>query len=403
MGIKVSGGIAIYVHWPFCRSMCPYCDFNSHVRERIDEARWRQALTAEIAHTAAMLEARPPRAASVFFGGGTPSLMSPDTVAAVLGAISDHFGFVAEPEITLEANPTSVEASSFRGLREAGVNRLSLGVQALNDRDLRALGREHSVAEALAALDTAQAVFPRTSFDLIYARPGQKLDAWRRELKQALALARGGHLSLYQLTFEPGTQFFQARARGAIHPLDDDIAADMFDVTQDMCGEAGLPAYEISNHAAQGQECRHNLTYWRYGEYAGIGPGAHGRLRLQGALHATVGHRSPEKWLAAVESAGHGGEPPITLGQRDRAEEALLMGLRLREGISGERFGAATGVSLNECLPAAARGDLIDGGFLDPGAEGLRASAKGRTVLDAVLVELASRLQLPAEVSAVSL
>lgn len=403
---NVNAGLAIYVHWPFCRSKCPYCDFNSHVRDNVEDARWSRALTAEIAHTAARLDSPRRRAASVFFGGGTPSLMPPSVVAAVIDAIARHFTLTDDAEITLEANPTSAEAGSFRGFRDAGVNRLSLGVQALNDTDLRALGREHSATEALAALDVAQAVFPRASFDLIYARPGQTLTDWRSELKQALALActgaGAGHLSLYQLTFEQGTPFFQALRRGAIQPLDDDVAADMFDLTQDMCEAAGLPAYEISNHAAPGRECRHNLTYWRYGEYVGIGPGAHGRVRLQGALCAIKGHRSPEKWLAAVESEGHGGEPPIRLDQRTRAEEALMMGLRLREGVGAERFEAATGVPLGECLPASARQDLIEGGFLTAGANGLRATAKGRAVLDAVLVELADRLHLPAEVPAVS-
>ena len=399
-------GLAIYVHWPFCRSKCPYCDFNSHVRDNVEEARWSRALTTEIAHTAARLDSPRRRASSVFFGGGTPSLMPPSVVGAVIDAIARDFTLADDTEITLEANPTSVEAGSFRGFRAAGVNRLSLGVQALNDTDLRALGREHSAVEALAALDVAQAVFPRSSFDLIYARPGQALSDWRGELKQALELANAGpgaaHLSLYQLTFEPGTAFYQALRRGAIQPLDDDVAADMFDLTQDMCEAAGLPAYEVSNHAAPGGESRHNLTYWRYGEYAGIGAGAHGRLRLQGALCAIKGHRSPEKWLAAVESEGHGGEPPERLDQRVRAEEAIMMGLRLREGIGAERFEGATGLSLKACLPAPARQDLTEGGFLMPGTDALRATAKGRAVLDSVLAQLAANLQLPAEVPAVS-
>ncbi len=399
---NVDDGLAIYVHWPFCRAKCPYCDFNSHVRDNVEDVRWSRALTAEIAHTAGTLDVPRRRVASVFFGGGTPSLMPPSVVAAVIDAIACHFTLADDAEITLEANPTSAEAGSFRGFREAGVNRLSLGVQALNDTDLRALGREHSAAEALSALDVAKTVFPRASFDLIYARPGQTLDEWRGELKQALTLAGAGHLSLYQLTFEQGTPFFQARRRGAIRPLDEDVSADMFELTQDMCEAAGLPAYEISNHAAPGQECRHNLSYWRYGEYAGIGPGAHGRMRFGGALCATKAHRSPEKWLAAVEVEGHGGEPPAPLDQRTRAEEALMMGLRLREGVGAERFEAAAGVPLGTCLPASARQDLVEGGFLAPGVEGLRATAKGRAVLDTVLVELAARLQLPAEVPAVS-
>ena len=394
-------GFAIYVHWPFCRSKCPYCDFNSHVRDAIDEERWRAALISEIGYTADRLGPAPP-ASSIFFGGGTPSLMSPKTVGAVIDAIARDFGVTEDVEVTLEANPTSAEAASFRGIRAAGVNRLSLGVQALNDGDLRALGREHSADEALAALASARGIFPRRSFDLIYARPGQTVAAWREELAQALTHADGGHLSLYQLTFEPGTSFFQARARGTLKPLGDEAAADMFFLTQDLCEAAGFPAYEISNHATPGQECRHNLTYWRYGEYAGVGPGAHGRLRLDGVLHETRQRRSPEKWLDAVEARGHGREETAPLTARTRAEELLMMGLRLREGIRAARFESVTGAPLSECLPASALGALIEGGFLETDSRRLRANHRGRALHERVLVELVAALQDPAAAHALS-
>ncbi|WP_326522809.1 radical SAM family heme chaperone HemW [Sphingomonas sp.] len=324
--MTVSQPLALYVHWPFCVSKCPYCDFNSHVREEVDQARWRDALLADLAHEAALLPGR--RLGSVFFGGGTPSLMPPETVAAVLRAAEDAWGFAGDVEITLEANPSSVEAARFGDLAAAGVNRVSLGLQALDDDALRFLGRAHGVGEGLAALETAQAAFARVSFDLIYARPGQGLAAWEAELARALAFGTE-HLSLYQLTIEPGTRFATLAAKGDLVIPEGDAAADLFETTQAMTRAAGLPRYEVSNHARPGAESRHNLTYWRYGDYAGIGPGAHGR---RGGL-ATARHRKPENWLAAVDRNRHGNQTEDALSPEQRASEALVMGLRMAEGI----------------------------------------------------------------------
>jgi oxygen-independent coproporphyrinogen-3 oxidase len=295
-------GFALYVHWPFCRSKCPYCDFNSHVREDVDHARWRAALLAELDHFADRTGGR--QLTSIFFGGGTPSLMAPETVAAVIDRATERWAPAPGIEITLEANPTSVEAGKFAGFRVAGVNRVSLGVQALNDADLAALGRQHSAAEAVAAVRLAQRHFPRVSFDLIYARSGQSLSAWRMELAEALELA-SEHLSVYQLTIEPETAFGAAWRRGELTVPDEDSAAALYEETQTILEKAGMPAYEISNHARAGSACRHNLTYWRYGDYAGIGPGAHGRLTLGDGRRATRQHRAPEAWLGAVEAQGH--------------------------------------------------------------------------------------------------
>ena len=292
-------GFGVYVHWPFCASKCPYCDFNSHVRAEIDEARWRAALVRELDHFAALAPGR--TVTSIFFGGGTPSLMAPATVAAVIERTANHWRLAGDVEITLEANPTSVEAGRFAGYRDAGVNRVSLGVQSLDDRALGFLGRGHDAAEARAAVAVAHARFPRVSFDLIYARPGQSPAAWRRELAEALQIA-GEHLSLYQLTLEPGTAFHARAARGALALPGGDAAAALYDVTQEVLEGAGLPAYEISNHAVPGAESRHNLTYWRSGDYLGVGPGAHGRLTGGGAVLAIAQTRSPERWLAAVEA-----------------------------------------------------------------------------------------------------
>lgn len=378
-------GLAVYVHWPFCLSKCPYCDFNSHLRERIDEARWRRAYVAEIRHYGERLPRR--RVASVFFGGGTPSLMAAGTVAAVLDAIAGAWPVAADVEITLEANPTSAEARRFAGYRTAGVNRLSLGVQSFDDRALGFLGRGHSADEARAALTLAQRHFARTSFDLIYARPGQTLAAWKGELGEALARA-GGHLSPYQLTIEAGTAFHRAERRGALTLPGDDVQARLFEATQALCEAAGMPAYEISNHARPGEECRHNLVYWRSGEYLGIGPGAHGRLNLGGVRRAQRAIRAPEAWLAAVESRGHGREACEPLAAEVRVEEFLMMGLRLRQGISRRRFAAGLGRRPEEVIDARALADLVDGGFLALDGEGLRASERGRAVLNAVLGRL---------------
>ena len=376
--------LAVYVHWPFCKSKCPYCDFNSHVRDRIDEARWRAALLAELAWWAEQTEGA--TITSIFFGGGTPSLMVPETVAAILDAIGRHWRRAADCEVTLEANPTSVEAARFRALREAGVGRVSLGVQALDDAALGFLGRGHSAAEARAALDLARATFPRFSFDLIYARPDQTAAAWQRELAAALALA-GEHLSLYQLTIESGTVFATAFARGDLALPDDDTAGALYETTQETLAAAGLPAYEISNHARPGAECRHNLAYWRGQDYLGIGPGAHGRLSSGPARFATRQMKAPETWLAAVEERGNGTQEMVRLAPEERRSELVMMGLRLAEGIARDRFFAATGVGFEDAF-----GDrlapLIEGGFLEVDDSALRATATGRQRLNAVLGQL---------------
>ncbi|MFQ5957949.1 MAG: radical SAM family heme chaperone HemW [Alphaproteobacteria bacterium] len=378
-------GFGVYVHWPFCASKCPYCDFNSHVRAAVDEVRWRAGLIAEIDHFAALIPGC--TVTSVFFGGGTPSLMAPETVAALIERIAHRWRLAGDAEITLEANPTSVEACRFAGYRAAGVNRVSLGVQSLNDDALRFLGRGHSAAEARAAVETARARFPRLSFDLIYARPGQSVAAWRAELDQALALA-ADHLSLYQLTLEPGTAFHARARRGElVLPADDDAAA-LYDATQAACEGAGLAAYEVSNHAAPGAESRHNLTYWRGGDYVGVGPGAHGRLSVDGGTVATRQIRAPERWLAETERAGHGTRESVPVSEDERTAEVLMMGLRLTEGVSRERFRARTGRPLDEALTRERLDPLIDGGFVGVDAAGLRVTPAGRRVLDAVIAAL---------------
>lgn len=377
-----AGGFGVYVHWPFCAAKCPYCDFNSHVRQRVEQARWRRALTAEIAAAAAETPGR--EVGSVFFGGGTPSLMEPETVAEILAAIRAGWATAPEIEITLEANPTSVEAGRFRGYAEAGVGRLSLGIQALRDADLRALGRMHDVAAALAAFETARAIFPRISFDLIYARQGQSLDEWRRELDAALALA-ADHLSLYQLTIEPGTRFGALAAAGKLRGLPDDaLAAAMYEATQEACAAAGLPAYEVSNHARPGAEGRHNLVYWRYGDYVGVGPGAHGRVTAGGARWATEATAAPEAWLAAVEAGDGAATRRRAIAPEEQAVELLLTGLRLREGVDLARHARLAG----RPLPDAALTELVDMGFLSLDDGRLRATEAGRPVLNTVLKSL---------------
>ena len=375
-------GFGVYVHWPFCLSKCPYCDFNSHVRERIDERRWRSALLAELAHYAA--ETRTRRVTSLFFGGGTPSLMSPETVAAVIERVAALWPIAADREVTLEANPSSVEAGRFAAYASAGVNRVSLGVQALDDEALRFLGRRHSLAEALAALNVAHRHFTRVSFDLIYARPGQTVAAWRQELARALQHA-GEHLSLYQLTIEPETAFAQAYARGDFALPEESLAAALYEATQVALDAAGLPAYEISNHARPGAESRHNLTYWRYGDYVGVGPGAHGRLTLDGVKVATRQHRAPEAWRARVERCGHATRTRLALSPAERLEELLLMGLRLREGVARGNFCRETGQEIESALDRERLARLVEGGFLALDARGLRATAAGRLRLNAVL------------------
>ena len=377
-----SGGFGIYVHWPFCLAKCPYCDFNSHVRSSIDEARWRRALVGQVAAAARQVPGR--RVDTIFFGGGTPSLMPPETAAAVIAAVRDGWPQAGDVEITLEANPTSVEAGRFRGFRDAGVNRVSMGIQALDEGDLRRLGRMHSVAEAIRAYEIARDTFERVSFDLIYARQGQTLDQWRAELGLALALAVD-HLSLYQLTIEDGTRFGDMHARGRLRGLPDaDLAADMFAVTQETCDAAGMGGYEISNHARPGAESRHNLIYWRYGDYAGIGPGAHGRLTVGGRRWAIESPRSPEAWLAAAE----GDAAEITIRSEvepeDQGAEMLMMGLRLREGVDLARYARLTGRE----LPAFRIAELSSLGLLELDGSRIFATESGRIVLNAVIKQL---------------
>jgi oxygen-independent coproporphyrinogen-3 oxidase len=375
----------VYIHWPFCLSKCPYCDFNSHVRrEQIDEARWVRAFAAEIATTAARVPGR--LVSSIFFGGGTPSLMRPQTVGAVIDTIASHWQIAADAEITLEANPTSVEAERFRGYRSAGVNRVSLGVQALDDAALAALGRTHSAREALDAVGVARAVFDRYSFDLIYARPEQTPEQWARELRSALREA-GEHVSLYQLTIEPETPFAALHAAGKLKPPDEHNARILYDTTQEICAAHGLPAYEISNHARAGGECRHNLIYWRAHEYAGIGPGAHGRLDIGGDRHATSTEKRPESWLARVEQDGHGLIADDVLTPPEIADEFLLMGLRLAEGIDAKRYTQIAGRELEPDRIAV----LLQHGLIETTAAGrMRVTLSGFPLLDSVVADLAA-------------
>lgn len=380
--MSAAPGFAIYIHWPFCKSKCPYCDFNSHVRERIDQQRWRAALVRELDHYADLTRGR--TVTSVFFGGGTPSLMEPATAGAVLDRIAERWSVAPGLEVSLEANPTSVEADKFRAFRSAGINRVSLGIQALDDTALRFLGRQHSAGEATGAIGLAARIFDRFSFDLIYARPGQGVAAWESELRQALDHAVG-HLSVYQLTIEEGTAFFPLHARGELVLPDEELAGDLYEATQTILGEAGLPAYEISNHARPGEESRHNLTYWRYGDYVGVGPGAHGRLTLDGGKVATRAHRAPEIWMERVERDGHGAATPDPIDRTARGTELLMMGLRLTEGVPLARLAEETGRDALSVLDPAALKRLVDGGFLEIDAERLRATHEGRQRLNAVL------------------
>ena len=383
--MKADSGFGVYVHWPFCLAKCPYCDFNSHVRhEKPDEARFARAIAAELAQAAARIGSR--TLTSVFFGGGTPSLMRPETVAAILGEIARHWPLRADTEITLEANPTSVEAERFRGYRAAGVNRVSLGVQALDDPSLKALGRMHTAEEALAAVAIAKSSFPRVSFDLIYARPAQTPTQWRAELKRALE-EQVEHLSLYQLTIEEGTPFAALHRAGKLKVPDTDLARELWDLTQETCDAAGISAYEISNHARPGAESRHNLVYWRSGEYVGVGPGAHGRIDTDQGRMATATERHPERWLALVEDRGHGLVVDEPLGAIERADEFLLMGLRLREGIERNRFRHLAGRDFDPDRIASLAGD----GLIETTSSGrLRVTAEGFPVLDAIVADLAA-------------
>jgi putative oxygen-independent coproporphyrinogen III oxidase len=375
----------VYVHWPFCLSKCPYCDFNSHVRHApIDEERFSRAFAREIETTAARTPGR--QVSSIFLGGGTPSLMRPQTVGSILDAIGKYWRVAPDVEVTLEANPTSVEATRFRGYRSAGVNRVSLGVQALDDASLKALGRLHTAREALDAVAIARTAFDRYSFDLIYARPDQTPQMWADELKLAIAEA-AEHLSLYQLTIEPETPFFGLHAAGKLQTPDEATARALYDVTQEVCGQHGLPSYEISNHARAGAECKHNLVYWRGEEYAGIGPGAHGRLDLDGVRHAVATEKRPEAWLMRVEANGHGVITDDRLNSEERADEFLLMGLRLAEGIDPKRYADLSGRALDPRRIAVLR----EQGAIVVDANGrLRVTKSGFPVLDAVVADLAA-------------
>ncbi len=379
--VGVDADLALYIHWPFCVSKCPYCDFNSHVRDAVDQVQWREALLADLAHEAALLGGR--RLASIFFGGGTPSLMAPETAAALIEAAAGHWRVAKDVEITLEANPSSVEAARFSDLAAAGVNRVSLGLQSLRDEALHFLGRAHGVAEGLAALETAQRAFGRVSFDLIYALPGQTRDAWQAELAQALALGTE-HLSLYQLTIEPGTRFATLAAKGELPAPDPDHGADLFELTGAMTQAAGMPRYEVSNHARAGAQSRHNLTYWRMDDYAGIGPGAHGR---RGGI-ATQRHRKPENWLGAVARNGHGLVEETPLPGRERAVEGLLMGLRLMDGVDLKRLSIKTGIPAKGLVDPAAVRRLEQQGLIAWESPRLRVTDVGMLLLDAILGEI---------------
>lgn len=375
-------GLALYVHWPFCKFKCPYCDFNSHVREKISHQDWRDAYVREMQYYRELTGPRDVQ--SVFFGGGTPSLMEPETAGLVIDTIADLWGLPQGTEVTLEANPTSVEADKLRGFKSAGVNRVSLGVQALNDADLKTLGRQHSAAEALAAVKMAAQIFDRYSFDLIYARPAQSVADWRAELASALPYARG-HMSLYQLTIEEGTQYHTLFMRGDLKVPDEETAAQMYELTQEMMEEAGMPAYEVSNHARLGDESRHNLVYWRYGDYAGIGPGAHGRLSIGGVKQATRAHRAPEMWLERVRAEGHGAHPFESVDFAERGREALMMGLRLAEGVPVSRIEAETGQDFSAFVNLQQVKILEDEGLLSFSRGTLAATPQGRQKLNAVL------------------
>lgn len=379
------GGFGIYVHWPFCAAKCPYCDFNSHVRHQpVDQARFADAFKRELTHFAELTQGKVVQ--SVFLGGGTPSLMEPAIVERILTAISDRWSVDPEVEISLEANPSSVEAERFKGYRAAGVNRVSLGVQSLHDKDLKLLGRLHDADTARRAIETARATFPRLSFDLIYARPDQTLAGWEAELKDAISLA-ADHLSLYQLTIEEGTPFFNLYHAGKLKMPDPDLGAEFYELTQAVTEAEGLPAYEVSNHARPGAECRHNLVYWRYGDYVGVGPGAHGRLTVGVNRMATSTERHPETWLEAVEQNGHGMIEFAGLNEEEQGDEFLLMGLRLAEGIDLKRYEAYA----HRSVDPKRLNDLLEHGMVeDLGDNRVRATREGFFVLDAVVADLAA-------------
>jgi len=376
-----NGGFGLYVHWPFCAAKCPYCDFNSHVAGEVDHDRWKEAYLREIDRVSENLGGRVLR--TVFFGGGTPSLMAPDTVAAIIGKIRQVWPVANDLEVTLEANPGSVEAGRFAAYADAGVSRLSMGLQALNDEDLRRLGRLHTVAESRQAFDIAKEYFSRVSFDLIYARQHQTVAEWRAELREALSMAVD-HLSLYHLTIEPGTAFGERYATGRLSGLpDEETGAAMYEATQDICEGAGMPAYEISNHAGPGAESRHNLIYWRYGDYAGIGPGAHGRLTIGGQRYATEAWAQPDRWLAAA-AAGSGDKSATALSPQEQAEEYLMMGLRIAEGLDLDRYRRLAGRD----LPPDTLDHLAEIGTISRDGARIHATSRGRMVLNAVIETL---------------
>ncbi len=377
----MSDSLALYIHWPFCVSKCPYCDFNSHVRDTVDQQAWAAALLADLAHEARLTEGR--KLGSIFFGGGTPSLMPPATAAALISAAEAHWSFANDIEITLEANPSSVEAARFAELSASGVNRVSLGLQALDDEILGFLGRAHRVDESLAALETAQCHFERVSIDLIYARPNQTADQWQGELARAIGFGTT-HMSLYQLTIEPGTRFATDVAKQQWQPLDDDLAADLYVMTQEMTASASLPAYEISNHAAPGHESRHNLAYWRYQDYAGVGPGAHGR---RGGM-ATMRHKKPENFLNAVARNNHGLKSEDALDRETQAMEALLMGLRLGEGVDISALSARFSIDSGDLLDWKAVDKLEVLGFVHRAGRHVSVTSKGFPLLDAILPQI---------------
>ncbi len=376
-----NGGFGLYIHWPFCQAKCPYCDFNSHVVAHIDQGAWAKAYVSEIERVGSQTQGRVLR--SVFFGGGTPSLMDPDVVDAILTKVRATWPIANDIEVTLEANPTSVEAGRFTGYRDAGVNRVSMGIQALNDRDLKALGRLHTTAEAMSAFETARSVFDRVSFDLIYARQGQSIASWEAELQRALSLAVD-HLSLYQLTIENGTAFGDRYAAGKLAGLpNDDDAADMYAVTQDICAAAGFHGYEVSNHARSGCESIHNKLYWRYGDYAGIGPGAHGRLTLHGQRYATEAPLAPGAWLSQVQRTGNGDLSRDALSHDEQFAEFLLMGMRLRDGVEINRFAQLSNPLIHNKIHS-----LVDMGMVSLTDNRLMLTPKGYPLLNAVLREL---------------
>jgi oxygen-independent coproporphyrinogen-3 oxidase len=379
------GGFGIYVHWPFCAAKCPYCDFNSHVRHQpVDQLRYTAAFERELAHFAELTQGK--TVESVFLGGGTPSLMDPKTVENILEAIAKNWSLDANVEISMEANPSSVEAERFRGYRSAGVNRVSLGVQSLIDRDLKLLGRLHDAQTARAAIETARETFPRLSFDMIYARPGQTPEGWAEELNEAIALA-ADHLSLYQLTIEEGTPFHTLYHAGKLKMPEPDLGATFYELTQDVTAAAGMPAYEVSNHARPGAECRHNLVYWRYGDYVGVGPGAHGRLTVGVNRLATSIERHPETWLENVEQYGHGMIENMGLSEEEQGDEFLLMGLRLTEGIDLSRYEMFSHRSVDQRRLNA----LLEHGMMEEiGENRVRATREGFFVLDAVVADLAA-------------